>query len=914
MVTVVVLRFYLRDYNRHHDFTYKEYIREDGKIQSMDGKDKVLKKRDLYAKEHLMDFFSNISLPDGVVSNYIEKDNYIEFVFDDTVYSALIDGGNWEEIKQELNRQKENKLKESHRIKELERQDSLTRLYNKEYSRRIIEEFLSASERKSHHALMIVDIDNFQVVNENLGYLFGDTVLVNIAESLGKIFYDTDIAGRIGGDEFLIFLKDVASLELLKDKAEEIYSVIRNTYTGENTDYTMSCSIGIGVYPGDGEDFLQLFMKADAALIHTRESHKNFYGFYHDIEDSSGYIDEDCYNKYKITKTRAYGSNNFDKEITAFAFDIMSRTKDVGSAINLLLNKVRAQFDCNHICILENSLNSSNFNITYLSCKDGIKPENNKLNNFISEIEDYTYKFDENGIYYIQNVNEIKEESDKSVLNSLGIQALLHCGIFENGNLKGCVSLHDCEKPRYWTQYEIDSLVTITKIISSYLLKMRASERASQQLYIITNYDALTGLPTLHKFKRDAKKLMEEHPEQKYAIIYSDINQFKYINDTLGYDIGDKILCDFAALISCEETKDRRLCRISEDNFLAVAPFEDEDTIRDVILSVNERFNVMQKAKYPGNKFVVATGVALVDDSEDITVAIDNAKLARKSIKNSPKTACKFFDYSMKIMLQREAEITNSMEQALKNGEFIVYLQPKVGLKDNNLVGAEALVRWKKKDGSLIPPSDFIPLFERNGFVVNLDFYIYEEVCKLLESWIKNGLPVCPISVNVSRIHLNDEDFVNEIKRLVDNYKIPYHLLELELTESIFLNNAEAALSTMKKLRKLGFGVSIDDFGAGYSSLNLLKNMETDVIKLDKEFFGQGDMQKEEQIIVSSIISMAKQLNMKVLSEGVETQTQSDFLKTVLCDMAQGYLYSKPVPVEEFEDLMKQIQSNNYII
>lgn len=872
----------------------------------MDGKDKVRKERNRYTKEQLMDFFSNIILPEGVISNYIEKDNYIEFVYGDTIYSALIDGENWEEIKQEMIRQKENKRKESCRIKELEKQDSLTKLYNKEYSRKIVEEFLLVSERNSHHALMLVDIDNFQTVNENLGYLFGDTVLVNIADSLRKIFYNTDIAGRIGGDEFLIFLKNVGSFELLQDKAEEIYSVFRNTYTGENTDYTMSCSIGIGVYPSDGLDFMQLFMKADAALIHTRKKHKKFYSFYHEIEDTGSYIDLDCYDKYTITKTRAYGSNNFDKEITAFAFDIMSRTKDVNSAINLLLNKVRTQFDCNHICILENSNLNSNFNITYLSCKDGIKPEKTKLNNFITKIKDYIHNFNENGIFFINNVNEFTGDRDNNILVSLEIQALLQCGIFENGNLKGFVCIHDCEKPRYWTQYEIDSLVTITKIISSYLLKMRASERAREQLDKIKNYDTLTGLPTLHKFKKDVKQLLLEHPERQYAIIYSDINQFKYINDTLGYDIGDKILCDFAKLISYNGERNTGISRISEDNFLAAVPYENEETIKSKILNCNEQFNAMQKAKYPGNKFVVATGVAFIDAKKDITVAIDNANAARKSVKSLTKTSCKFFDLSMKIKLQREAEVTNCMEHALKNGEFIVYLQPKIGLKDNKLVGAEALVRWKKKDGTLIPPGDFIPLFERNGFVVNLDFYIYEEVCKLLQSWIRSGFPVVPISVNVSRIHLNDENFVNEIQKMVDYYHIPYQLVELELTESIFLNSAEAALTTMKKLRNLGFGVSLDDFGAGYSSLNLLKNMETDVIKLDKEFFGQGDMQKEEQIIVSSIISMAKQLNMKVLSEGVETQTQSDFLRTVFCDMAQGYLYSKPVPVEEFEKLIKK--------
>lgn len=163
---------------------------------------------------------------------------------------------------------------------------------------------------------------------------------------------------------------------------------------------------------------------------------------------------------------------------------------------------------------------------------------------------------------------------------------------------------------------------------------------------------------------------------------------------------------------------------------------------------------------------------------------------------------------------------------------------------------------------------------------------------------------VVPISVNVSRVHLNDEYFVDKVKRLVNKYFIPPMYLELELTESIFLNNTEIAISTMRDLRKLGFGVSIDDFGAGYSSLNLLKDMTTDVLKLDKEFFRQGEMQKEEQIIVSSIISMAKQLNMKVLSEGVETKMQSEFLKSICCDMAQGYLYAKPMPISQFEHIL----------
>ena len=189
---------------------------------------------------------------------------------------------------------------------------------------------------------------------------------------------------------------------------------------------------------------------------------------------------------------------------------------------------------------------------------------------------------------------------------------------------------------------------------------------------------------------------------------------------------------------------------------------------------------------------------------------------------------------------------------------------------------------------------------------MQLDFFIYEKVCKMLRKWLDEDSPVVPISVNVSRVHLNTPDFLKKIQALVKEYAIPVELLEFELTESIFLDSTEAALTTMRKLRELGFGVSIDDFGAGFSSLNLLKDMATDVLKLDKEFFRRGNMKEEEKIIVSSIINMAKQLRMKVLSEGIETEMQSEFLKGIRCDMAQGYLYAKPMPIDEFEKLIKE--------
>jgi len=342
---------------------------------------------------------SSINLPENFELNIDENDKTIEYLHNNKLYTVLIDGENWEEVKTELQKQKERRRKEENRLTELEQLDNLTKLYNKKYSRYLIENFLKEPKSNSNHALMIIDIDNFEALNENLGYMFGDMVLVNIAENLNKIFYQSDIGSRIGGDEFIIFLKDVSSIELLETKANEIYAIFSNTYTGENKDYKMSCSIGIAVYPMDGSNYEQLFMHADTALIEAREQACNPICFYKNLDKNKVCSVDNCYEQYNIKETRAYGTNSFDKEITAFAFDIMSRSKDVKSAINLLLNKVRVQFNCNRVYIIEKSVMELDYNITYLSDKNGPKDLNETKYNLELDIAKYGTSFDENGIF-----------------------------------------------------------------------------------------------------------------------------------------------------------------------------------------------------------------------------------------------------------------------------------------------------------------------------------------------------------------------------------------------------------------------------------------------------------------------------------------------------------------------------------
>ena len=243
------------------------------------------------------------------------------------------------------------------------------------------------------------------------------------------------------------------------------------------------------------------------------------------------------------------------------------------------------------------------------------------------------------------------------------------------------------------------------------------------------------------------------------------------------------------------------------------------------------------------------------------------------------------------------------MPSALARHEFECYLQPKDGLRSRNIEGAEALIRWNSKDFGFISPGDFIPIAEKNGFVVELDFFILEEVCRTMRRWIDDGKKPVVISVNQSRLHLNYDDYIWRLREIVDKYDIPYEYIELELTESVFAENAEKLLKVMHKLHEIGFKLSLDDFGSGYSSLNMLKDMPVDVVKIDKEFFSDTMNSQKGRAVITTVVDLAKNLDMDVISEGVETREQVEFLTEIHCAMVQGYYFAKPLPISEFEKL-----------
>lgn len=423
--------------------------------------------------------------------------------------------------------------------------------------------------------------------------------------------------------------------------------------------------------------------------------------------------------------------------------------------------------------------------------------------------------------------------------------------------------------------------------------------------------DTLTGLDRYEVFLEKLERAIKNAGDRRIAVVYTDIKHFKYINDTYGYQTGDALLKDFVSEISAPGSPyEICMARVYSDNFVKAVWLDYEgdkdwtnETYRDFVYELNDQIEQRLREQYMNSRLRLCTGITIIEEgtkNRDPETAVSNANLARKVAKELENDCCVLFDRSMMEGIKREVEITSYIPKAINNREFQVYYQPKMETETFRLIGAEALVRWQKPDGKFVYPDEFIPLIERSGQVVDVDYYVYREVFRFLAQRIAEGKKVVPISLNVSRVHLNKMHILEYVKELFEEFQIPRELVEFELTESIYLDNTEKALQLVDGLHAMGTKVSMDDFGSGYSSLNLLSRLPIDIIKMDRVFLKDKDLHESDKIIISCVVDMARKLKITSLCEGVETQEQSEYLKKVGCQILQGYYFSKPIPEEEF--------------
>ncbi len=472
--------------------------------------------------------------------------------------------------------------------------------------------------------------------------------------------------------------------------------------------------------------------------------------------------------------------------------------------------------------------------------------------------------------------------------------------ILEKGFAAASVSINENPKT---ASLKIRNVISVYQSRFKFEMELFAQheEKSRKEREKLAEIDSVTGIFNRDAFSKYTEQMIRSNPEKKYILVRWDVDRFKVFNDTFGVKEGNILLKAIGDGITKMKMQSVVYGHWSSDHFVMC--------MEEKLFSgpawqkyISEELGSFRK----DFEFVVRMGVYRIDDvNVDVALMCDRAYLAIKSIKNDYERRIAYFDESMRDALMEEQELINDLDSALKNNEFIIYFQPQYNYATGKMSGAEALVRWMHPEKGFISPGRFIPVFERSGSIRYLDEYIWEHVCMSIRTWMDEGLEIVPVSVNISRRDIYNGGLVDFIVSLTQRYKIAPEYLRLEITESAYMEEPDQLIKVVEKLKSYGFLIEMDDFGSGYSSLNTLKDVPVDILKLDLKFLSSEGENSRSGSILTSIVRMANWLNLPVIAEGVETVDQADFLKSIGCYTLQGYLFSRPIPEDEFLRLME---------
>lgn len=429
---------------------------------------------------------------------------------------------------------------------------------------------------------------------------------------------------------------------------------------------------------------------------------------------------------------------------------------------------------------------------------------------------------------------------------------------------------------------------------------------AKEHLEFLANSDVLTHIPNARAFYPDMMKMLEQYRDLEFSMIIFDIEQFRTYNTLFGRDEGDRVLTFLATKLQEEvESYDKGVyCRMSSDTFYACI----EKKENSVALFVD--FLQSRIREYPIN-FEIQLCFGIYDIQQTDTRAeeiINHAIYTWRIAKQRLFDNVVFYDEKIREQEYFENMVVSEMDVALQNKEFEVFFQPKFDISTGCVCGSEALIRWNHPREGYLSPAIFIPIFEKNGFITSIDFFVFEEVCKKIREWLAYGYDPVPISVNISRADLYDPILWVELRKIYEKYRVPLKYVEFEITESAFISDTQKLKEFSKEIQEFGCKILVDDFGSGYSSLNSLKDIYVDVLKIDIKFLPATAEDEKAKIILASVIEMAKALDLDVIAEGVETEVQKNLLEELGCNKIQGFYYYRPMPLADYEKIMKYVE------
>lgn len=872
--------------------------------------------------------------------------------------------------------------------------DEMTGLLNRAASWNKIQEYLSTEGSNGSHALFMIDLDDFKLVNDTYGHKAGDMLLTKMAAAIKSCFRENDIVGRIGGDEFFVLAKNMSDQDSICDRAEYLLDISRAIYATHTTAIG-SVSIGISRYPRDGQHPDDLYEKADEALYKAKGIGKNRFVFSSDkqtqwsenalvrryesynsqVVDHSNSIcyisDMETYDLLHLTKagmelygmTRAeeylgkkcyqvimgleqpcpfctnskltegvdyrwewYNANIgkwFDRtssiipldgrlchleighDITArkeeLSFlsgkltmeDVLFRClhtltteQDMDIALQRFLEAVGGFYQANRAYIFEFDMENNLLNNTFEWCKSGITAEIDRLQNLPLEVvSNWIRKFETDGEFSISSLGrDVDPNSDEyHILNMQGIESLMAAPIYKNGNISGFIGVDD---PR-----QNQGNLTLLRSVSEFVQTELEQRRLLKELERMSFIDALTGLKNRNQFVWSLKEYDHKHLDS-LGVISVDINSLKSINNTRGHSFGDQVIKRVGHILS--STLSCNVFRTNGGEFIGIYENISKDIFSLDVLS-------LQKVLNSEHDYTVSIGYSWSSEDNMIQTLLNQAEELLRANKHSY--------YHTRLLEGGSISLHgfhHEVAREIKEGRFVVHYQPQVHLQTGKICGAEALVRKKDDAGSLISPGKFIPFYEAEGVIGPIDLFVLDSACAALRHWMDLGYAL-RLSVNFSRITLLEPRIVEEMCRICSSHRVPNSSITIEVTESISKTEHTHLTELISRISKAGFTISLDDFGAQYSNLAILTDMDFDEIKFDRSLIHALEDNPKSQIVVENSVRLCHNLSgTHVLAEGIETKGQLDLLVSYSCDYGQGDYFSKPIPPENFLELLNE--------
>lgn len=910
---------------------------------------------------------------------------------------------------------------EQQKLIEKSETDQMTGLLNKVTTESKIKASLRELNGNTYDVFMIIDIDDFKNINDTYGHLTGDEVIVEIANAIKEYTGDYGFGGRLGGDEFCLYLTNVLDMQLACEKANNIEDAIRTKFPGSDNSPKVTLSIGIAA-SNDQLPMNVLMENADTALYQVKLNGKNGYYLYKEDMERA---------QYKNTREKSEKSSTIN-EIMSTLFT----GSNTYTCIERALKLIGASYPIDKICIYEYGFNKSFVDCTHQWCADGIKNDITRKQHTPSTVFEEINSMGNDGIAYSSDTSLLKLNNSSMNPSLEGIKKLVQSEITLNGKIIGYICFYSMNITEGWTSDTLSTFKLLFKLLgeaictkqnqkaldylrddtahafdvvqnpmiiidkdtydiiycndishdyypeitvgskcymclsqknapcndcpmyrssdkpivvsrhnrtldedldarfipikwsmgkNTFLMSMAGhkqtkAEKLKQELEQNINIekkiaeasykDPVTGFGNFEKFKLDAQNILDDNPKDIFALCYFNIKSFKYINEAYGYSVGDTTLKTVAEILSKYTGQNEAFSRVINDTFIMLLHYYDNASFMRTFDNIKNEIH--DACKLIQDKFSIefVTGILIIDEvmhSYNIMHLVDRAIMTEKSIDEKSGISYAYYDDEYHKKILNAAQIENSMYDALENGEFCAYAQPKYDISSQKLIGSELLVRWLSPTRGFLEPASFIPTFEKNGFIYNIDFFMLEEACKSIRKYLDADIEALPFSVNLSRATVSHKDLLMRIQNTVDKYFIPHHYIEFEITESVFAEQYDEMISVLKQLKDMDFLINMDDFGSGYSSLTLLKDLPVDIIKLDHDFLSRSASNDERAVhILKGIIDMAHAMDIKIVSEGIETDEQLDMLKSINCEIGQGFLFAKPMPIDDFDKLMME--------